>query len=449
MSSAHRRTASQPLSTPQLVPPELSSPPTSPGVLAGAPTLLDFLHTVPSPLVNVIVNLASPVSYLRRSLEIVSWKVSWVDGCLLVAAWWAVALFAGYGLRYFLPLIAFAHIVLSRRRSEPPPKPPISEPALQATLNDFSTVLALLPASPALPQSLRDIPLPLLARATLAIYAPYLLLTYLVPLRILLAVAGTLLLTYRAPPAQLLRAALWRSAYVRWGLYRAWASLSGTPLPHAPPSSTTAVVTSSTGVRFAFTVYENQRWWVGLDWTAALLPNERPSWCDAALAPVPPPAAFALPPPTVAFLPGADGSRVKHTAVWAWEDPEWAVVVRRDGDPPETGREGEQGEGIETDAEGWVYGDNKWEQKSGKGSISKYTRYRRWARVAVLAETVEPAGPGPTGVLREDDGEVHALQAGGEPDRTGSPDEHRSSLGLSGGLRQRLQAAVAAKTHAS
>ena len=29
--------------------------------------------------------------------------------------------------------------------------------------------------------------------------------------------------------------------------------------------------------RFAFTVYENKRWWVGLDWTAALFHGERPS----------------------------------------------------------------------------------------------------------------------------------------------------------------------------
>lgn len=31
-------------------------------------------------------------------------------------------------------------------------------------------------------------------------------------------------------------------------------------------------------VRLQFTVFENQRWWVGLDWTHALLPGERASW---------------------------------------------------------------------------------------------------------------------------------------------------------------------------
>lgn len=31
-------------------------------------------------------------------------------------------------------------------------------------------------------------------------------------------------------------------------------------------------------VEVQFTVFENQRWWVGLDWTQALLPGERASW---------------------------------------------------------------------------------------------------------------------------------------------------------------------------
>ena len=29
---------------------------------------------------------------------------------------------------------------------------------------------------------------------------------------------------------------------------------------------------------FRFEIYENQRWWMGLDWTHALLPGERPTW---------------------------------------------------------------------------------------------------------------------------------------------------------------------------
>jgi hypothetical protein len=91
----------------------------------------------------------------------------------------------------------------------------------------------------------------------------------------------------------------------------------------------------------------------------------------------------------------------------------------------------------------------------------KYTRHRRWTRVAVLTETTERVGPGATGVLRED-GALQPLDtpAGGEkvPERekekndesigsgsSVSSIERRTSvvLGTVGsGLRQRLQAAV-------
>lgn len=87
----------------------------------------------------------------------------------------------------------------------------------------------------------------------------------------------------------------------------------------------------------------------------------------------------------------------------------------------------------------------------------QYTRYRRWTRVAVLTESTERVGPGPTGVLREG-GQVRPLAtlAGGEtkeksaeketPGRSrASSLERRTSvvLGAVGsGLKQRLQAAV-------
>ena len=172
---------------------------------------------------------------------------------------------------------------------------------------------------------------------------------------------------------------------------------------------------------------------MGLDWTAALLPAERPSWCSASQTAVSPPNTFSLPEPAISFLPttngtasvtgtaGKDektkkGSRVKRTARWSWEETEWKVMVRRDGNAGlsrvgrplpndekdtsgqasgsasrifkgvgkrresseassvgkgvgEDGAEGEPYEGGEeedglavvTDSDGWVYGDNKWE----------------------------------------------------------------------------------------
>ncbi|GAA5861696.1 hypothetical protein JCM3774_002674 [Rhodotorula dairenensis] len=83
-------------------------------------------------------------------------------------------------------------------------------------------------------------------------------------------------------------------------------------------------------VEVQFTVFENQRWWVGLDWTQALLPGERASWTDADSNPANPPSAFVLPQASVTYIPSptkADPySRLKKTIEWRWIEPEWHVL---------------------------------------------------------------------------------------------------------------------------
>jgi hypothetical protein len=98
----HQRTISQPLSiTPspqeQGKPSEPSSQPS--GSLVGAPTLIDFLHSVPAPLVVLLVRLAPLVASLRYVAQILSWQTPWVDCWLLLAAWWAAVLFTDSALR--------------------------------------------------------------------------------------------------------------------------------------------------------------------------------------------------------------------------------------------------------------------------------------------------------------------------------------------------------------
>jgi Integral peroxisomal membrane peroxin len=258
---------------------------------------------------------------------------------------------------------------------------PITEATIQAAVRDLAALHSLLPPFPTLPASLSPskVPLASLFRACAIVSIPYLILTCLISVRVLVGFFGTVVLTYRAPFAHLLRAALWRSAFVRWAVYRSWAELTGLPMPYPIPAPSlsaadaarSANTTVTAQLRFAFTIYENQRWWMGLDWTAALLPGERPSWCSALQAPLPPPVAFALPAPTTAFLsvPGVPDAREKRTATWAWAEPEWRVVVRRDGEAPA------DAEGVEnaevTDVDGWVYADNKWECHSGKGGLGK------------------------------------------------------------------------------
>ncbi|KAJ9099916.1 hypothetical protein QFC21_003921 [Naganishia friedmannii] len=112
------------------------------------------------------------------------------------------------------------------------------------------------------------------------------------------------------------------------------ASLSGSALDVTPPSSPSSksdpFFKPSAPLYFRFELHENQRWWMGLDWTSALLPQERAAWCDVYLNPTSPPQGFTLPRETTVYLPeprkGDPGGRVKRTATWRWVDEDWVVV---------------------------------------------------------------------------------------------------------------------------
>ncbi|KAI4526050.1 hypothetical protein K525DRAFT_260164 [Schizophyllum commune Loenen D] len=420
-----------------------------------APALLDFLSSVPWPLTSVLVGLSPIIGRIRGAVEITSWRTSWYDSWLAVAAWWALCLFADATLRYLLPIALVLALLLARWTGRPlPNSPPINEQTLQAVIADLTTIHALLPSTP----PIRITP-NVVVRVCAFSYLPYLWITYFIPLRILLGVTGSLVLCARAPWAATLGRQLWKSAWIRWACYTAWSRLSGQRLPPLRLSASQlsdAMPEPTDSRRILFTVLENQRWWMGLDWTAALLPNERPSWSSPATTgfqPANPPSVFPLPPPSVVYLPDGKGGRVRRTAIWSWDDPEWTVVVRAEGGPARHVRrplpvpEGENSgllmraagmmkesatlqqlnsptvasnpadgsdaatvdsehdhlaeDELPTDPDGWIYGDNKWESQSAKGGLRKYTRFRRWQRVAIVHEIVEPAEPGPLGVAHE------------------------------------------------
>lgn len=455
-------------------------------------SLVDFVSATPPPLTLHLVPLAPYIHRVRRLADILSWSAPWEESVLVLALWWSLCLFSDLTLkcapllslfpahlfaRFFLP-VAVLFVLGLRHWSDPvasAPPPLATESLIHALVDDLAAIHALLPD--------QSFPSPSLTLIRIAafLYLPYLVLTYLVPLRICIAIAGTLVLIHRAHWARNARAALARSAHLRWASYHLYALLSGAPLPAPPtpspppeyasrPASGATVYTTapshpdddpsaprpSPPLRFLFTVYENQRWWVGLDWTAALLPGERPSWCSASQLPLPPPSTFSLPSSTTSFVPVGKHGRAKRVARWTWEEPEWRVVVRKEGhdglfrvektppkdkeSPDDSGtaarmlraarRRDSSGSGpsesperdkkppadqhvpdpsiisaheddIVTDPDGWVYGDNKWEGASSKGGMGKYTRYRRWTRIAILTEIIELVGPGEFGVQRD------------------------------------------------
>ncbi|KAJ7124893.1 integral peroxisomal membrane peroxin-domain-containing protein [Mycena epipterygia] len=430
------------------------------------------------PLTALLITLAPGIHLVRRALEIPAWTSTY-DAFLLIAVWWAAVLLAEPTLRYFLPLGCIAPLAFSAWSARARPSPPLaSEHTLQAAVADLTVIESLVPAFPALPAGLAAPKL--LLRSSLVLYVPYLLLTHFVRLRVLVAIGGTGMLAWRAPWAIALRNSLWRSAWFRWAVYRLYAAITGQPLPLASQSALSAAAvaapTPTKSLRFLFTVYENQRWWMGLDWTAALLPAERPSWCSKSQNAVAPPNAFVLPDDTTLYIPSPDGKgRAKRCARWTWEEHEWRVIVRKEGatglsrvekplpsekeenpgllmkaavkmressgqptpQPPADESEDkvapdseEEEEELVTDEDGWVYGDNKWEKPSAKGGMGKYTRFRRWTRVALVTETIEPVPEGEVEITPQIRSASPVSTVEEKPPRDGSP------------LKQRLKSAM-------
>lgn len=327
-------------------------------------------------------------------------------------------------LRYIIPVLVVAALAWLKGRSRPglQQPPPVTENHIHLIISDLAKIQELAPPR----RQLTLPPLSVLLRVAAVLYIPYSFLVFLVRLRTIIAVTGTVILTWRAPWAVTAREALWGSAWFRWSVHHFWSVVSGQPLPPILQSYPITVkskskinskvddteITPTEPVRFLFTIHENQRWWVGLDWTAALLPQERPAWSTVSEEPISPPSAFVLPPPTTVYLPHETG-RAKHVATWAWEEDEWRVLRRLEGlptsrverplpslkeeipsnrllkaagmmkdakdavhhsqDKKDKEKEEDQtgSEDPLTDADGWVYAGNKWERSSGKEGMGK------------------------------------------------------------------------------
>lgn len=220
--------------------------------------------------------------------------------------------------------------------------------------------------------------------------------------RIVLAM-GTLILSWHSRPARVSRAILWRSRIVR----RISSVVTGLsfvshiptvqdqqgappPLPPRHGQNQLAVANSlvsrnnieSSGVRFTFAVFENQRRWLGLGWTSSLFAYERAAWTDEHLHPSDSKQKFRL--------PDVDSGVSK----WRWvPGSEWEVEGAGKGKP-------------DSDGEGWIYYDNKvpphfckiivvfmltgslkWNDgRRGQDGWGRYTRRRKWYRDAELVD---------------------------------------------------------------
>ena len=279
----------------------------------------------------------------------------------------------------FLPLLDISRLRLQSDKTQPTGSTvthPSTSETLLITLSDLHFIHALLPPSP-LPtvsstySRFRQLGAFRLTRGLLVVWVAWIVLGRTIGFRSLLALAGTAVLLLPSPPLAHLINLLGKSLAIRRAVALAFLFTFGSPPDHSypitphfsplgwakskwttsrrpslafsfKPKGNAAALQGSAlkdeepeekagdPIYFRFEVHENQRWWMGLDWTSALLPSERPSWCDSHLLPVSPPPSFALPGPASIILPAPTkldpGARVKRLATWRWLDDDWSVV---------------------------------------------------------------------------------------------------------------------------
>ncbi|MCJ1285631.1 peroxisome- protein [Xylographa opegraphella] len=209
--------------------------------------------------------------------------------------------------------------------------------------------------------------------------------------RVVLAV-GTLMLSWHSRPARVTRAILWRSLTVRYilsiitGLSFMQSSTGVVAPPPLPPRNksqqdmASSLVShrrsASTGVRFTFIVYENQRRWLGLGWTSSLFAYERSAWTDEHLSPSQPKEEFSLP------------VMENNSSHWQWvPGSEWHI---------EGVAKSSASGGSKSNSEGWIYYDNKWNDGRRQDGWGRYTRRRKWYRDAELVDDTSDTGIHPT-----------------------------------------------------
>ncbi|KAI1297324.1 hypothetical protein EDD11_007212 [Mortierella claussenii] len=236
-------------------------------------------------------------------------------------------------------------------------------------------------------------------------YVPWLVLNYFVPMRFIVTILGSVAICWRAPWFAILWAvAMKLQAFspllqlVPYWPYHPEVSASyrkkkrfsvkdiisraiGQRKKNDSEGRTTYKTSTGYDIEedhatmyYKFVLYENQRWWLGLEWTPMMLPNDRSPWTDDHLEPTQSKSSFQLPPPYVAHeaIPGQPNKVLRKSQEWRWLDPHWRLKM-----------------GAESDMDGWEYANNHWQKWTGKNRRGAYTRRRAWERTAKLIDQRE------------------------------------------------------------
>ncbi|RUS21969.1 integral peroxisomal membrane peroxin-domain-containing protein [Endogone sp. FLAS-F59071] len=403
-----------------------STPPDSPRVISQP---IDFVSSIP-PSVTRLLTYCTPAIHLSfYLLKLITWQgVNGRESLLLLAAWSFVCLWVRelivYGTTWILVMwIGWNWIQRRKRERLGKTAQSVALPS-SATSTDLNRTLAELELVVDYIGVLHRAAATTLARLdwsdrteteiilnmALYTYLPWLALAYLVPLRYMILLTGSLLICWSSPWMRVIRMAIARSALMQYlmqtaiewiislGAPRGWRGIPSRQFSvrgliqrakeeqkrvltgkaqnqEEDKSEASGSKLKGADLIFRFVIYENQRWWLGLDWTTNMMPNERAPWTDEYDEPTPPKSRFTLPPPTHTITPHPTDPtmQIRKTMSWTWLDQDWWPDME-----------------ANVDKEGWEYGHGGWKQYSSKsGSVQAYVRRRKWIRTARLVEQVE------------------------------------------------------------
>lgn len=311
-----------------------STPPDSPIRIISQP--IDFVSSIP-PSVTRLLTYCTPAIHLSfYLLKLITWQsANGRESLLLLAAWWFVCLWVRELIVYGTTWILVAWISwnwIQRSKRERLGKTQPVALASSATSTDLNRTLAELELVVDYIGVLHRAASTTLARLdwsdrteteiilnmALYTYLPWLVFAYLVPLRYMILFAGSLLICWSSPWMRVIRMAIARSILMQYLIQTAieWIISLGAPrgwrgiptrqfsvrglIQRAKEEQKRMLAGGARKVQnqeqeeskseasgsklkgpdliFRFVIYENQRWWLGLDWTTNMMPNERAPW---------------------------------------------------------------------------------------------------------------------------------------------------------------------------
>ena len=365
-----------------------------PGAPTGKPQASPLLSSTPPTVAKSLVKSYPYLLIVNKALSIFTWTnddywVNLIIVCmysLLVVYFENIITWSGH---LVVVAILALYALLNHKITQETTLKPTLDDVVQALTTTCIKADMLLDPITSLALSAHDIKR--LLFTTVFLTPLYLIVTLVViPPRTILLVVGVYLLTYHSVYMRVTRRIIWKLKIARLICFY----LTGLDFQnrnHIFAAAFAKVQKGNTNnglgdpnkpVRFAYVVYENQRRWLGIGWTANLLSYERAPWTDEFLNESPSVDKFELPSPDNDYSSGSSAMPMASGATWRWVDKSWRLDLTNDGAITLNKR-------SKTTAdpgpdEGFIYYDNVWKKPSTEDSYSKYTRRRRWVRTAEL-----------------------------------------------------------------